>query len=116
MDLDQFKHQIAPGCTFGAPFAKGWLSHRSRDVLAVGGNVMDSQSDLLWGIRKALDANGISALDVYVKLAGTDVVFSRGRQQAHATVSVARQCATAAADADDLLNRLRAAGARITSN
>ena len=76
---------------------------------------MDSQSDLLWGIRKTLDANGISPLDVYVNLAGADVVFYRGRQQAQASVGMARECAAAAVDADDLLNRLRASGARITS-
>jgi hypothetical protein len=77
---------------------------------------MDSQSEVLWGIRKTLDANGISPLEVYVNLAGPDIVFSRGRQQAHATISMARECAAAAVDADDLLNRLRAAGAQITSN
>lgn len=76
---------------------------------------MDSQSDLLWGIRKALDAHGISPPDVYVKLVGADIAFSRGRQQAQATMQVARECAAAATDADDLLNRLRAAGARVTS-
>ncbi|HVV99576.1 MAG TPA: hypothetical protein VHB77_04515 [Planctomycetaceae bacterium] len=75
---------------------------------------MESPSDILWGIRKSLDANGISPVDVYVNLLGADVVFYRGRQQAQTTAGVACECAAAATDADDLLNRLRAAGARMT--
>jgi hypothetical protein len=75
---------------------------------------MESPSDILWGIRQSLNANGISPLDVYVNLLGADVVFYRGRQQAQTTAAIASECAVAATDADDLLNRLRAAGARMT--